>query len=30
MKNKKLHEKIALDLIEKEEIDREEFEAYFS
>lgn len=28
--NKKLHEKIALDLIEKEEIDREEFHAYFA
>ena len=28
--NKKLHEKIALDLIEKEEIDRDEFHAYFA
>ncbi len=29
-KNKKLHEKMSLDLIEKEEIDREEFNAYFT
>lgn len=28
--NKKLHEKITLDLLEKEEISREEFEAYFA
>ena len=29
-KNKKLHEKISKDLLEKEEISREEFEAYFA
>ena len=29
-KNKKLHEKISKDLLEKEEITREEFEAYFA
>jgi len=28
--NKKLHIKISEDLLEKEEIDREEFEAYFA
>lgn len=27
--NKKLHEQISLDLLEKEDMDREEFEAYF-
>jgi len=27
--NKKLHEKITKDLLEKEEISREEFEEYF-
>ena len=29
-KNKKLHEKMSQDLLEKEEIDREEFAAYFA
>ncbi len=29
-KNKKLHDKISKDLLEKEEISREEFEAYFT
>lgn len=28
--NKKLHTKISEDLLEKEEIDREEFDAYFA
>jgi cell division protease FtsH len=29
-KNKKLHDKIAKDLLEREEISKEEFEAYFA